>query len=69
MPASRDAQEVVNAIKENTRELKKVREAIEKVARSLSPRDDIRTFSGYSPEPIDYDNSTIDGPNGPIEPR
>ena len=64
MPASPDAREIVKAIEANTRAIERLAKSFDKLAKA--PR--------FKPlqidlESLESDNSTIDGPNGPIEPR
>lgn len=69
MATSQDARAIVDAIKENTREMKKFREAMEKVGRTLAPKNVFPKSLDLDEPEHDYDNNIIDGPNGPIEPR
>lgn len=50
MPASQDAKEISNAIKENTKELRKLREAVEKSNRAVN-----NFVQNFPKEPLDLE--------------
>jgi hypothetical protein len=65
MPLSHDAREIVDAIKGQTRELKKLRESIEKMGKTSREVD--FNFSGDSPVPLDLDTPEHDYTSEDVE--